>query len=61
MGTRKNGETQVRNLTQNSSGTYSISLPLKLVQELGWRQGQKVTVVKRGKGLVVEDWKEKQS
>lgn len=57
MGARKAGEQQVRNLTQNRTGTYSISLPIELVRALKWQQGQKVVVSKSGKKLVIEDWK----
>lgn len=56
MGTRKAGEQQVRNLTQNRTGTYSISLPIELIRQLKWQQGQKLVVSKRGKNLVIEDW-----
>ena len=58
MGTRKNSEQNVRNITQNSSGTYSISLPKKFVKSLNWRQKQRVTVTKDGKKLIIEDWEE---
>lgn len=58
METRKAGEQQIRNLTQNSSGSYQVSLPKQLVSELRWRQGQKVTVSKVGDRLIIEDWKE---
>jgi Ni/Co efflux regulator RcnB len=57
MGARKAGEQGVRNLTQNSTGTYQISLPITLIRELRWQQGQKVVVTKRGDKLVIEDWK----
>jgi antitoxin component of MazEF toxin-antitoxin module len=57
MGTRKAGEEQIRNITQNTSGTYQISIPKKLVSELEWRQGQKVVVTKSGKSLIISDWK----
>ncbi len=57
MGTRKAGEQNVRNLTQNSSGTYQLTIPKQLVAELQWRQGQKVTVARVGNKLIVEDWK----
>lgn len=56
MGTRKSGEQEVRNITQNSSGSYQISIPKHLVGELSWRQGQKVIVTKLGNKLIVEDW-----
>jgi len=56
MGARRAGEQQVRNLTVNRTGTYSISLPIELVRALKWQQGQKLIVSKRGKNLVIEDW-----
>ncbi len=58
MGTRKAGEQNIRNLTQNSSGTYQITIPKQLVAELKWRQGQKLTVKKIGNIIQIEDWKE---
>ena len=57
MGVRKAGEQGVRNLTQNSTGTYQISLPISLIRELRWQQGQKLVVNKRGDKLIIEDWK----
>lgn len=57
MGARKAGEQQVRNLTQNTTGTYSISLPIELIRVLNWQQGQKLVVSRSGKKLVIEDWK----
>ena len=56
MGTRRAGEQQIRNLTQNRTGTYSISLPIEMIRQLKWQQSQKLTVSKRGKTLVIEDW-----
>lgn len=56
MGTRKATEQQVRNLTSNSTGTYSISLPKTLIQELHWQRGQRLVVSKQGKKLIIQDW-----
>ena len=56
MGARRAGEQQIRNLTQNRTGTYSISLPIELIRQLKWQQSQKLIVSKRGKTLVIEDW-----
>lgn len=56
MGVRKIDEQSVRTITQNSTGTYSVSLPISLVRKLSWRQGQKVVVTRRGKDLVIKDW-----
>jgi len=40
-------------------GKYSaiVSIPKELMKSLGWRKGQKVTVVPKGKKLIVKDWK----
>lgn len=56
MGARKVSEQQIRNLTTNSTGTYSISLPLQLIHDLGWRRGQRLVVTKQGKKIVIQDW-----
>jgi len=57
MGAKKIGEQDTRNITQNGTGTYQVSLPIGLVRELGWRERQKVTVKKSGNKLIIEDWK----
>ncbi len=36
----------------------SVTLPIELVRELGWREKQKVVVKKRGQSLMIEDWKD---
>lgn len=56
MGTRKVSEQQIRNLTVNSTGTYSVSLPIHLIQELRWQRGQRLQVTQQGKKLVIQDW-----
>lgn len=59
MGTKKVTETEVRKMqtTGRDGESYMITLPKELVEELGWRKGQKVTVHKYGKKLIVQDWK----
>ena len=42
---------------QSTKGSYVISLPIGEVRKLGWREGQKVVVKRRGKGFMIEDWK----
>jgi len=56
MGARKAGEQNTRNLTENSTGTYSISIPISLIRDLRWQRGQKLIVKRQGKKLVIEDW-----
>jgi bifunctional DNA-binding transcriptional regulator/antitoxin component of YhaV-PrlF toxin-antitoxin module len=35
-----------------------ITLPKELVEKLGWREHQKVTVHAYGKKLIIKDWVE---
>ncbi len=41
---------------QKIKDTYYISMPILEVRELGWKDGQKVVVKRKGKDLVVTDW-----
>jgi len=56
MGARKSDERHVRNITKNSSGTYSVTIPIDLIRELYWQRGQQVTIKLRGNKLVIQDW-----
>jgi len=55
---RKTSEKNIRKLTRVGKVSLSLTIPRELVVELGWRDNQKVTVKKRGKGVLIEDWKE---
>lgn len=50
---------EVRKLqrTGREGESYIVTLPKELIQELGWQKKQKVTIVRKGKTLVIEDWK----
>jgi len=37
--------------------SYALTLPIDIIRELGWREKQKVTVIKRGEGILIRDWK----
>ncbi|PLX21195.1 hypothetical protein C0584_03205 [Candidatus Parcubacteria bacterium] len=41
-----------------SGNSYALTLPVDLVKELGWRESQKLVVKKKGKDLLISDWKE---
>lgn len=56
MGAKRAGQRHVRVLTQNNTGTYSVSIPIETVRNLRWQRGQKVTIRQQGKKLVIEDW-----
>jgi len=55
MPRRKLKNKNVRNIQKNQR-TYSVSLPVEAVKELGWKERQKVVVKRRGKKLTIEDW-----
>ena len=57
MARRKLGEQNIRKLQKVGNGSVSVTLPIELVRELKWREKQKVVIRRRGKGLVIEDWK----
>ena len=38
------------------SGSYGITLPIEIVREMKIREGQKLVVKKRGKGILIVDW-----
>ena len=49
-------EENVRNI-QKSKRSYYVTLPIQVMREFRWKEGQKVVVEKRGKEIVIKDWK----
>lgn len=58
MARRKIADRNVRKLLRNGNKGVSVTLPIELVRELEWRTKQKVVIKKKGKTLIIEDWKE---
>jgi hypothetical protein len=59
MSRRKVEEWNTRKLSKSRNGvTVTVSLPIDLVRELKWRDGQKVVITKHGEGLKISDWEE---
>ncbi len=56
---RKIAENNVRKLVRLGKSSLAVTLPRDILNELGWREKQKVTAKKRGRGIFIEDWKEK--
>ncbi len=56
MAIPRNAFEPVRKITKVGGHSYAVTIPKSLVRELGWRERQKVTVTKRGKKLIIEDW-----
>jgi antitoxin component of MazEF toxin-antitoxin module len=59
MGTTPHGKEQIRKITKNGSGSYSVTLPISNIRQLRWQDGQQVRIVQKGKSLVITDWQGK--
>jgi antitoxin component of MazEF toxin-antitoxin module len=55
---RKTSEKNIRKIMRLGKASLAITIPKDFLLELGWREAQKVVVKKRGKTIVIEDWKE---
>ena len=56
MGRRAIPEENIRNI-QKSRRSYYLNLPIQMIRQSGWKEGQKVVVEKRGREIVIKDWK----
>jgi len=54
----KNKENVRKVTTTGKTGTYYVTLPKEIMRHLSWRKGQKVIVERKGKKIVIRDWKE---
>ncbi len=57
MPRRKIEDRNIRKITKSGSGSFYITLPIELVRELKLKERQKMVVKKKGKGILIEDWK----
>ena len=57
MARRKLQNKNVRKLTRMGGSSIGLTLPIEIIRELKWREKQKVVVKKRGKGILIVDWK----
>mgnify|MGYP001607095807 CR=1 FL=1 len=48
-------EDNIRNILKVRR-SYYVSLPIRVVREFKWKEGQKVVVEKRGREIVIKDW-----
>lgn len=60
MPTQKLKNQNIRKLTRTGGGSLSVTLPVLLVEQLGWKEKQKVVVKKKGRHLIIKDWKKNQ-
>ncbi len=54
---RKLTEKNTRKLTRTGRVSISVTIPIEIVSELGWREKQKVVVKKIHGGVEIKDWK----
>jgi antitoxin component of MazEF toxin-antitoxin module len=54
---RKINKNNIRKIYRQGKTSLSVTLPIDLVLELGWKERQKVVVTKQGRHLVIKDWK----
>jgi len=47
----------IRKLIKLAGSTIVVSLPIEYVKSLKWREKQKVVVLKKGRHLIIKDWK----
>ena len=58
----KRKEIRIRKLIKTGRGkSFSLTLPISFIRKLKWREHQKLVVVldKRGKKIIIKDWKPK--
>ena len=56
MSRRKLEDKNIRKITKSGS-SLSVTIPIEMMRVLGWREKQKVVIKKRGKSIIVSDWK----
>jgi len=49
-------EKNIRKITKVGQGSFAVTIPIEMMNQLGWREKQKVTVRKFGKKVIIEDW-----
>ena len=56
MGRRRISEENIRKL-QKVSRSYFVTIPIDVIREFEWQNGQKLIVEKHGKEIIIKDWK----
>ena len=56
MATRKLEDKNIRKILKNGD-SYAITIPIEIMNELKWKEKQKVIVKKIRGGFMVRDWK----
>ena len=56
MPRRKLEDKNIRKLGKSGGKSISVTLPIDIIRELGWKSKQKVVVERRGDTIVIKDW-----
>ena len=56
MTRRKLEDKNIRKLIKSGKTSLSLTIPIEIIRELGWRNRQKLVVKKRGSGILITDW-----
>ncbi len=56
MSRRKLEDKNIRKIAKHGE-SCSITIPIEIIREFGWKEKQKVVIKKRGKSFNVSDWK----
>ncbi len=55
MATTEHKYWKERVIQRNNTGTYTISVPVDIIRDLKWKQGQRVVVDQKGKTIIIKD------
>ena len=59
MSVRKQEEKNIRKITRVGKTSLSVTLPVEMTRELGWKEKQRVVVKRIKGGLVIRDFRSK--
>ncbi len=59
MARRKNEDDCIRKLAKSGGKSISVTIPIEIVRELGWREKQKVVVKRIRGGVEIKDYRSK--
>ncbi len=55
MSRRKLEDKNIRKIAKHGE-SYTITIPIEIIREFGWKEKQKVVIKKKGKSFNVSDW-----
>jgi bifunctional DNA-binding transcriptional regulator/antitoxin component of YhaV-PrlF toxin-antitoxin module len=53
---RKLKEKNIRKITKVAKHSFAVTIPIEIIEKLGWKEHQKVVVKQSGKKIIIEDW-----